>query len=160
MTTMAVVAGLGLGSIGIGTGLAAPNDVTRHNSSSLIVRIAERFRLPQEDVQAVFDEQRQEMETARQQGQVRRLAALVEDGTLTQAQADALKEKQAEMHAAMESFKDLEPEARQDAMKAQMEQMRSWMQEQGIDFPDRQEGAPHGAKRFGRAGGFERPMMR
>lgn len=125
--------------------------------SNLAAAIASKFNLNQSDVQAVFDGQKSEMETrrreqmaqmqaSRQQEFADRLAQAVSAGKLTQAQADAVKTKHAELQAQCEAQrtaagdkKNMTKAERQAAMEAQRTKMeagraelKQWAADNGI----------------------------
>lgn len=64
-----------------------------------------------------------------------RLSKLVEDGKINEEQKQKIMDKHEEMQAKMDEWKDLSPEDRQEKMKAFHEEMKTWAQENGIDFP-------------------------
>lgn len=146
----AALAVVGAGALGIGTTFAAESTDGRTNRLDTIVSaIAERFSLDEDDVRAVFEEQRATAEAAHEARADEHLADLVEDGTLTQEQADALREKREALHTLMESLKDATPEERKEAMDAQRDEMHAWAEEQGIDLKEVMPRPHHGPR-----GGF------
>ena len=122
--------------------------------SGLVSAIAQKFNLNEADVQAVFDQQREQMQAQREQnrGQMEtkrqerfeaRLGELVSSGKLTQSQANAIKDKKAELEAQMEAtkpdFKNMTQEERKTAMKEQKTKMevervalKQWASNNGI----------------------------
>lgn len=134
------VAVLGLG--GIAALHAAPTDAAGTGSTSLIDRLVQRFNLNKSDVQDVFDEQRQAMETQREQDMKDRLAQLVTDGKLTQAQADAISAKHDELKSFMDSLKDKTPQERRDALKSKMDEVKQWAQDNNIPLQYLHVGGP------------------
>lgn len=133
----AIVAALGAGAVGVGTTLAAeagqrdPGFV-----SELVSAIAEKFDLDPSAVQEVFDEQaearHEEMMARQDEAFAERLARAVEDGKLTQEQADAISAKHDEIRAEAESWVDMTQEDRQAAMREQREALRAWAEENDI----------------------------
>jgi len=142
---------------GIGAVYAADSDSKSNPMSGLVAAIASKFNLNQAEVQAVFDEQKTqmeanrqakmaEMETKRQADFVARLGELVTSGKLTQAQVDAIKAKSVELKAAratekidMESMKDKTEaerqavmEARKTKMEAERIALKQWAADNGI----------------------------
>lgn len=115
----------------------SPSD-TAHPMQSLVQKIAERFGLSETDVQAVFDEQRDEMHAAMQTRIEDRLTQLVTDGKITEAQKQALiakmDELKSEHEADRENWKDMTPEERKAAMDTHREELKSWAEAQGIDL--------------------------
>lgn len=134
--TSAVVAGVvGAGATAIH---AASNDATTRPNpmANLVTAIAQKFNLNQADVQKIFDEQqtqmRQEMETRQAEQAKERLAQIVKDGKLTQAQADLITAKQAELKASHESLKDKTPEEARTAMEAKKTELQAWAKTNNI----------------------------
>ena len=143
-------AGIALGLTGIGLGVshaASSTDTTTTQSTnaaasrpnpmqSLITAIAQKFNLSTTDVQAVFDEQHTQMEAQHKAEEATRLAAAVANGTLTQAQADAITVKKAELESAREANKDtfqnLTPTEREAKMTAERDALKAWATENNI----------------------------
>ncbi|MBP9762979.1 hypothetical protein KBD34_05195 [Patescibacteria group bacterium] len=128
------VAGLGASSIQA----ASPTDTSTRPDrfSNLISLISQRFNLSQSDVQKVFDQQRTQMEAERETHHTEelttRLAAAVKAGTITQAQSDLIKAKQTELKAFHESLKGKTKEECEAAMKAKMEELKTWAKANNI----------------------------
>ncbi len=143
VAAMAVV--IGAGSLGIGTTFASEQGDKRESRVSEIVSaIAEKFGLSEADVQAVFDAQaevrREEMKEKREEMRAKHdetfdamLAQAVEDGDLTQAQADSITSKRDEVRAYAETLKDETPEDRREQMKEKLDELRTWAEDNGID---------------------------
>ena len=116
------VASIGLAGV---TGVGAVSAATTNNSDSLITKIAQKFNLKEDDVEAVVDEHRTEMMTQRQTERkaqlAERLQTAVDDGKLTAEQKTALEAKIAEHDAERQT---------------EREQMRTWAEEQGIDLSE------------------------
>jgi len=127
------VAGLSTGAVFATTESSSSTDPM----SNLVSAIATKFNLKTTDVQAVFDEQRTQMEAEREQEVKDKVAALVEDGKLTQAQADKINAKRAEMKTQMESdrdsMKDKTAEERKAAMEAKKTELDTWLKDNDID---------------------------
>lgn len=123
-----------------------------------IEQLAERFSLNIDEVKTFFQEHK---ETRRQQKQERktehraeRLQKAIEDGTLTQEQADLLKQKHEEMkierEARREEMKNLTPEERQAKRAEHQAEMKAWAQEHGIDLSQLHKGQRAGKKQMRR----------
>jgi hypothetical protein len=135
-----LLAGATVAAIGIATagsvGLASAATATTDSNASIVEKLATRFSLDQDEVQAVFDEEREAREAEMKQRQQERLSQAVADGKLTQEQADHIT-------AAMEEIKSLigEPtpgekpdEATHEAVKAKMNALHAWAEENDIDL--------------------------
>lgn len=113
--------------------------------SSLVQRISEKFGLQQADVQAVFDQDKQERQAKREADYTARLDQLVKDGKITEAQKQLIVEKHAELKAkrqtAMQNFKDKTAEERKAAMDVERTSLEEWAKQNNIDM---QYLMPHG----------------
>lgn len=121
------------GSI-IGTSVASAQ--SGDGGSGIVDRLVERFSLNRDEVEAVFEEERDEKHAEMEVREEERIAGLVEDGTLTQEQADALNAKRDEMRQSKEDLmdQDLSFEEMRDQMRSDMEEFEAWAEEQGIDL--------------------------
>lgn len=133
-----VAAAIGISGIGAGVAHAATStSTTTDPTSSLVDKIATKFNLNKSDVQQVFDQQKTEMQAQREQHIKDELAQLVKDGKLTQAQADAINAKRAEVQKAMEANRPTPGTAPTAEQKAAREKQRTdleaWAKSQGID---------------------------
>ncbi|MBL8122066.1 hypothetical protein JNM87_04940 [Candidatus Saccharibacteria bacterium] len=99
----ASVAIAGLTGLGLASAATQNSGSDTHPMSSLVSAIATKFNLKIADVQAVFDEQRSQMEVKRTEEVKTELAQLVKDGKLTQTQADAITTKRAELQKQREA---------------------------------------------------------
>lgn len=127
---MAVTATIGVATFA-GVGMASAQS-SSSNRDGLVDKIAQKFNLNKNDVQKVFDEQHAAHEAERQQRMEERLAQAVKDGKLTQAQADAIKSKMAEMKTFKDSLKDKTEQERHDAMKTKMDELKQWADQNNI----------------------------
>jgi len=119
LTTIAIAAVIASGVAFAGVSAAsAANGNGNGNSDSLVSKIASKFNLSQNDVQAVADEVHAERQQARQAERDSKLDQAVTDGAITQAQKDALVAKRNELRA--QSTKN-------------REEMQKWMDDNGID---------------------------
>ncbi len=119
-----LIAGLGVVAIGASTTLAAQPSFEQGHLSGLVEAIAERFNLSESDVQQVIDEQIEEQRALHETHKQEMLAKAVVDGKLTQAQADAISAKDIDEKAFFESLSSLDEDARHEAIKAHMEEMK------------------------------------
>ena len=131
----------GVATLGVSALYAAQTTTTTNRvdpMSSLVQAIATKFQLNATDVQQVFDQSRQEMEQKMQAEhavrQAEMLAKAVTDGKLTQAQADLINAKQAELNAAFEATKAqaLTDAERKTAIEAQRTSLEAWMKTNNI----------------------------
>ena len=113
-------------------------DQTASNNpmSSLVEEIAQKFNLNQDEVQAVFDEHRDEMHdqmTARLED---RLQQAVDDGEITSEQKDKIVVKLQELHdqrqANQEAIQNLTMEERHQTMELQKDELEQWAEENDI----------------------------
>ncbi len=133
MIAAAAIAALGTGSLSVMSAFAAENTSPRMmGMENLVQALADKFGVSTDEVQAVFDEQRAEMKTNREEHEAERLAQAVTDGILTQEQADAISEHRDEMQTFMESLKDATPKERKEALDAQREENKAWAEENDI----------------------------
>jgi hypothetical protein len=100
------------------TGLGVASAETS-GSSSLVEKLATKFNLKKEDVQAVFDEEKTAREAERQAEFSERLQDKVEDGEITAEQKTLIENKLKEQHAARE---------------AERKELESWANEHDIDM--------------------------
>lgn len=161
---------------GIGINYAAAADDSDKASpiSELVEAIADKFDLDKNEVQAVFDEHHEKMQAQReeQMAQVKdkmeqefadRLKEAVENGDLTQKQADLIADKRTELeesrqiiHNKLENpgkMTDEERKARQEEMKSQRDDLKSWAKSN--DIPEKylfMMGGPGGFGMHGKAG--------
>lgn len=121
---------------GVYTAQAASTQGTQ--VSSLVQKIAQKFGVPQADVQAVFDANKQEHMQHMQAQAEQRLTDLVTAGKITQAQKDLIvvkqKELQANHQANFEVMKGKTQAERKTAMDAQRTELEAWAKTNGIDL--------------------------
>lgn len=124
--------------------------------STIIQKLVERFGLKEEDVKAVFDETRDEHKAQMQARLEERLNEAVESGEVTEEQKKLIlakhEELKAEREANKESFQDMTPEERHEAMETKKAELKSWAEANGIDLKYLFGGL---GMRGGRLGGFK-----
>lgn len=135
--TMLVGAAASVGLAGlIGTAAVHATTDNGDGQSSLISSLAERFNLDEDDVKEVFDQARDERHAEREQAITDELNALVDDGSLTQSQVDAIIEKRAELESEREANRDTDDETTSDDRRSQMQDRRAaletWAEENDI----------------------------
>lgn len=132
-----------------------------NNSSSLVQKIADKFGLKKEDVQTVFDQERQDRQAEMQAKYKSQLDQFVKDGKITEDQKQLIlakhKELQASRQSNMGSMRNLTVEERKTAMEKQKSDLESWAKEKGIDI-QYVTGFGFGMKGHGGHGGFGAPQ--
>lgn len=119
----------------------AATNTSGDNFPPIIQKLAERFNLNPSEVQAVFEEQREERNATYEQRLKDRLDQTVKAGELTQLQANNLLEKIKSLHQEHLSEKKA---ARQDMRQ----ELKAWAEENGIEnleetLPDLHHGIKH-----------------
>lgn len=124
------------GLVGVTAANAATTTSTTNPMSSLVEALASKFNLNKTDVQAVFDAQRTKMEAERETQVKADVAQLVTDGKITQAQADKINAKRAELQKEREANKDAASTKTREEMKTEMDAKRAelekWATDNGI----------------------------
>ncbi len=147
--------------------ISAQQDLSLNGSETLVQRLASKFNLNNDEVQATVDEYRAERQAERQ-AQIQahfesKLQELIDEGSLTQDQANLLRQRQEQMRAEREAEKDawqnMSPEEKQAAKQEHRNEMQSkraecetWAQDNGIDPAVMKElhPAPQRASRMGK----------
>ena len=109
---------------------------TTANRPSIVDQIATKFNLNKADVEKVFDDNRSERQTERLQDREARLATLVKDGKITQAQSDQIQAKQTEMMTFADSLDGKTRAERRATMDAKHDELVQWAKANGIDSKD------------------------
>lgn len=129
MAASAFVFGLAIAGSGAAHAALATN--TLNPTNNVVNAIAQKFNLNAADVQKVFDEQHTQMKAQHAEMQKVRLAQAVTAGKLTQAQADLILAKKAELEASREANRSaLEGKTqveREVFMKTQAENIKAWL---------------------------------
>lgn len=104
--------------------------------TSLIERIASRFNLNKDDVQNVFNEDREARQAQMEQRFEERLSEAVTNGTITEEQKALIlakhEELQKEREANFEARKDMTPEERRADAEKHQEEMNAWAEANNI----------------------------
>jgi polyhydroxyalkanoate synthesis regulator phasin len=151
----AAVAAVGLAGIG-GVGLASAATNSNSTGTSIVDKIATKFNLNKDEVQAVFDEEHKEHRAEMQQDRADRLAESVKDGKLTQEQADYITAAFKEIESLMGNARPGEQsDGTHEQIKAKMDALHTWAKENDVDLPDLVFGA-HSAGHGGHGGGAVR----
>jgi hypothetical protein len=132
------IAALGVTGLAGGAVFATANSTSGTDPmSGLVSAIATKFNLKKDNVQKVFDEQRTQMETQREQEVKDQVAQLVKDGKLTQAQADKINAKRAELVKEREANRTSEQNLTDAQRKTKMEERKTtldtWLKDNSID---------------------------
>lgn len=116
-----------LGSVSAVGAATVSASSTESEYPPIIEKLAEKLGLDQNQVQAAFDEVRQEQKEAR-------LDEAVEDGDITEDQKDQILAKQDEMQTAIDEINDQEltADARREAIQTIREDVRNWADENDI----------------------------
>jgi hypothetical protein len=131
MLTAAALILLGTGATGISSAFAAEHSYG-DGAKNIIQALADKFGVSTDEVQSVFDEQRELVRANQTKKAAERLTQAVSDGTLTQAQADAITAHHSEMETFVESLQEMTPEERKDAQDEQREANATWAKEHDI----------------------------
>jgi len=118
----------------LGVGAVSAQSSTGAGPTALIQKIAQRFGLNEDEVKAVFDENRTEHEAERQAKFAERLNQAATDGEITEGQKTQILAKQDELKTFMDSLSDMSQDQRREAMKTKMDEIRSWAEENNIPF--------------------------
>jgi hypothetical protein len=119
----------GVSTLGI-VGLASAATGTK--PASLAAEIASKFHLNQSEVQAVIDQHHGEMRAYHEDNYEERLSQAVKDGKITEDQKKALLAKHDELMKFMDSLQDKTPAERRDAMKAKLDELHKWAEDNHI----------------------------
>lgn len=115
----------------VGIGKAGP-------MSSLAEKIATRFNLNQEEVEAVFDEVREEHLAEMQAKYQAHLDQLVTDGEITEEQKQLIIAKHEELRSQhdemISNFENMTEEQRRAAMESERQELEAWAEQNGIDL--------------------------
>lgn len=135
------------------------------NGDTLVDKISTKFNLNKSDVQAVFDEDRKTHEADMEQRMEERLTQAVTDGKITADQKDQILAKHKEIRAYMESLEGKSEDERHSLMKAKMDEVRQWAEDNGLgDYMMMRVMRGHGPGGPGAGGpgmgmGFEKRVM-
>jgi hypothetical protein len=131
----AAVAAIGLmtaGTVGLASAATSTADT---GSNSIVEKLATKFNLNKEDVQAVFDEEHKAHKAEMQQRQQERLTQAVEDGKLTQEQADHITQVRKEIEALLGDARPNElGDEVHEQIKQKIEALHDWAKENDVDL--------------------------
>lgn len=120
---------------------------------SIVERVANTFGLNQDEVQAVFDEVKDEHQADRAAEVDERLEEKVADGTITSEQKTLIQEKMEELREQREANRDsdMTREERQEQMEQTREELEQWADDNSIPV---EELMPFGGEgKHGKGGG-------
>lgn len=133
---------MGVGAYGVGNSFASEDENPRN---SLIEKIAQKFNLNKDEVQKVFEEDREERKTQLEERFNQMLDEAVSKGDLTEAQKNLILAKRAEMQKEREAQMSErrnkgerpskeEMKSNQEERKAEREALEKWASDNGIDI--------------------------
>lgn len=153
--------------------LAVEANTNQNSRDSVIQALIERFQLPEAEVEETIEAWKTRRQAEREAAFQEKLTSLVSDGSLTQAQADALKTKHQEHQAEREAARanhefdrsnpptQEEREAHRQEREEKRQEMIDWAASQGITEEilnqlkptkgQRGPGGHHGSHRGGQA---------
>lgn len=138
LLTIAAVSIVGAGLLTSTTVFAQNTAEGQNPMTSLATKIADKFGLKKEDVQAVFDAERQERQKEMETRYEDELSQAVKDGKLTENQKSLIIAKQKELNSnrqtTMENMKNKTGDERKAAMKKERTDLETWAKENGIDI--------------------------
>ncbi len=106
--------------------------------NTIVQKIAQKFNLKTEEVQAIFDQERSERQAEMQKRFDEKLTEAVKNGELTENQKKLILEKHAQLKANREaeaaSLEGLSPTERRAKMDAKRTELENWAKENGIDL--------------------------
>lgn len=127
---------LGIALLGAGATFAASNSKDAKPMDALVTALAAKFNLNSSEVEKVVEqvriEQHAAMETEHAKQFADRIHTAVTAGKLTQAQADLILAKQAELQADKPDFASKTPAEIRADMKTRMEAVRQWAKDNNI----------------------------
>lgn len=136
-----IVAGIVTSSMGL-TALAVPHmasaaeSTDSNNKTSIVDKIADKFNLNKDEVQQVFDQDRQAHEAEHKAHLEERLTQAVTDGKITADQKQAIltkiEEMQKQREANKDKFKSMSAEERKNAMEQKRADLEDWAKQNTI----------------------------
>jgi hypothetical protein len=102
--------------------------------SPLAEKIANRFGLNKDEVEAVFEEDRTQRQDEMKARYEDRLNQAVSDGKITEEQKQAVVAKKAELQENRQEMANLSDEERKQKMDEHRQEMETWAEENGIDL--------------------------
>lgn len=128
--------GLGGASLAAHAASAESGDVVKPaGMSSLVSKLAERFNLNEDDVEAVFEEHKVETEAKHEARLEVRLSEAVAEGKLTEEQKTKILAKFEELKASRPELSETEeksPDERKQTRLEKHDELEKWAEENGI----------------------------
>jgi hypothetical protein len=138
MLTAAAVSVLGAGLLTATTAFAQNESTVQDPMHSLVQKVADKFNLNQDEVQAVFDEAHKERHAEMEAKFEEQLSQYVSEGKITEEQKQLILQKHEEMKANRETnketFRNLSDEERRTQMEQKRAELEAWAEENGIDL--------------------------
>jgi hypothetical protein len=132
--TVAVVSLAGASFFGVTNTFAQTPD---NQGTSLVGRIATKFNLNKADVQAVFDEDREEHQAKMEKRFEDQLTQLVTNGKITEDQKTKIiakfKEMKEQRNANKDELKNMTQDERKAAHEQKRQELKTWAEANGID---------------------------
>lgn len=124
-----------------GAGLVGAQHVSAQQGfapeANLVKKLAQKFGLQEADVQAVFDEERQERMTFMHSKFEDQLNQDVQAGKLTESQKQAILDKKKELQALhfdkRDELKDMTPEERKALFDSTKTELENWAKQNNLD---------------------------
>ena len=139
---------IAVGALVLGTSVVKADEV--NNYPPIVQKLVERFGLNETEVREVFDEVRGERRAEMQAKHEERLNQAVSDGIITEEQKTVIMTKHEQMKVNRGNFKDLTQEERQTQREIRREEMKIWVEGQGIDLKELHQSMGGPGKGFGR----------
>lgn len=130
-----MIAGVGA-TVGLGSLLAVAGASAATNTSgsdNLVSKIAAKFNLNQDEVKAVFDEDRATHEAEMRANVDEKLTQAVTDGKITEAQKTLITDKMAELKSTREANKDSFQNLTESERKAKIDEERAAIEKWATD---------------------------
>jgi molecular chaperone DnaK (HSP70) len=118
------------------TGAKVAKADEENNYPPIVQRLVEKFKLDENEVRSVFDQDREEHRTQMQARFSENLDQAVSEGKISAEQKEAILKKHEEMQAENESLRDLAPEERREKMQEKRSELENWAQENGLEVSD------------------------
>jgi len=99
----------------------------------IVQRLIAKFNLDGDEVENVFAEVREERQVQMQARFEERLTQLVDEGSLTEEQRQAIIAKRQQLRQESQDWQNLSKEERHELMEQHRDEMQNWADEQGID---------------------------